>query len=451
MDAKAEKSPAEMTAEFLETHGDIEYADLLISDLNSIIRGKSAPPKSLVKAANPGMNLPLSIFGLDIWGREVASTNLHIETGDKDGFCRLIPGRVSLIPWSEQPAAQALLSMYCEDGTPYAADPRHALQGVVDRLAEKGLRAVTAMELEFYLVEEESYLRKGQMSENATFGPDQQEMYALSALGGRDGLFEAIRSAAKAQGLPVDTIIKEAAPGQYEVNLYHRDDPLAAADDAVLLRRLIGGLARQAGFRATFMPKPFGHWPGNGLHVHASLLDKQGNNIFAGDDGRKRLAQAAAGLLQTMRDCQLVFIPSFNGFRRLTPGSYAPTALAWGWNNRSVAVRVPASDEAALRLEHRLSGADANPYLVMAAVLGGMLHGMEQKLEAPEPSEGNAYDANLPSLTDEMDEAIDAFARSDFAKETFGELLHHVFTEVKRAEILEFWNEITPLERSTYL
>lgn len=451
MDAKAAKSPTELAAQFLGAHPEIDYADLLISDLNGIIRGKSAPAKSLLKAAEPGMNLPLSIFGLDLWGREVASTNLHIETGDKDGFCRMIPGRVSLIPWSDQPGAQALLSMYCEDGTPFAADPRHALQGVIDRLAAKGLRAVTAMELEFYLVEEESYLQKGQMSENATFGPDQQEMYALSALGGRDGLFEAIRSAAKAQNLPVDTIIKEAAPGQYEVNLYHRDDPLAAADDAVLLRRLIGGLARQAGFRATFMPKPFGHWPGNGLHVHASLLNDEGDNIFAGEDGHALLGRAAAGLLATMRDCQLIFLPSFNGYRRLTPGSYAPTALAWGWNNRSVAVRVPASDDAALRLEHRLSGADANPYLVMAAVLGGMLHGMEEKLAAPEPMEGNAYDANLPSLTDEMDEAIDAFAGSAFTKNLFGETLHHVFTEIKRAEILEFWNEITPLERSTYL
>ena len=152
-----------------------------------------------------------------------------------------------------------------------------------------------------------------------------------------------------------------------------------------------------------------------------------------------------------MRDSLLVFIPGFNGYRRLQPGSYAPTRIAWGWNNRSVAVRVPASDEKALRLEHRLSGADANPYLVLAAVLGGMLDGLEGRLKAPPPVEGSAYAVPLPQLSDDMDDAIADFERSDFIRRLLGPELRHIFAEVKKVELSAFDNEITPLERSTYL
>lgn len=436
---------------FLTDNPDIESVDLLISDLNGVMRGKWAPAEALAKVCEPGINLPLSIFGLDIWGREVEATNLHIDTGDRDGFCKAIPGRISRAPWASRPTAQALMTMFTETGKPFHADPRNALVNVVGRFSDLGLTPVTAFELEFYLVDPAAFQQNGRMSREQGNGPDLQNMYSLSELRGQNDLFAEIRSAAIEQDLPIDTIIKEAAPGQFEVNLKHRDNALAAADDTVLLRRLISECAHKYGLRATFMAKPFLEWPGNGMHVHASILDGTGTNIFSLAEGRERLGHAAEGLLETMRDSLLLFIPGFNGYRRLQSGSYAPTRIAWGWNNRSVAVRVPASDEKALRLEHRLSGADANPYLVLTAVLGGMLEGLEKGASPPPPVEGSAYSVPLPQLSDDMDDAIADFERSDFIRRVLGTELRQIFAEVKKVELAAFDNEITPLERSTYL
>lgn len=436
---------------FLADNPDIESVDLLISDLNGVMRGKWAPAESLKKVVRPGINLPLSLFGLDIWGREVEATNLHIETGDRDGFCRAVPGRIARAPWAARPTAQAFLSMYTETGAPFHADPRNALAGIVERFSQAGLTPVAAFELEFYLVDPAQFQKNGRMSLDQGNGPEPQNMYSLAELRGQNDLFAEIRAAAVGQDLPIDTIIKEAAPGQFEVNLKHRADALAAADDAVLLRRLISECAHRYGLRATFMAKPFLEWPGNGMHAHASLLDREGVNIFSLPGGRERLGHAAAGLLDTMRDCLLLYVPGFNGYRRLQPGSYAPTRIAWGWNNRSVAVRVPASEDSALRLEHRLSGADANPYLVMAGVLGGMLEGLEAGKAPPPPVEGSAYAVPLPQLSDDMDDAIADFERSDFIRRLLGAELRHIFAEVKKVELAAFDNEITPLERSTYL
>lgn len=438
-------------ARFLEDHRQVESVDLLVSDINGVMRGKSAPPKTLLKAAREGINLPLSVFGLDIWGREVAGTGLHIESGDRDGYCRAVPGRIASMPWTGDTSAQALLSMYDEHGNPFECDPRQALAGLLARFAERGLRPVTAVELEFYLVEEDAFLRDGRLARLTPPGPVAQEMYAVSAIDGSDGLFAEIRAHAGVQDLPVDTIVKEAAPGQFEVNLNHREDALAAADDAVLLKRLIAETARRHGKRATFMAKPFADWPGNGMHIHASLIDEKGANIFAGDNGDALLGQAAAGMLAHMADCALVFIPTVNGFRRLQPGSYAPTGVAWGTNNRSVAVRVPASAPAVRRLEHRLASADANPHLAMTAVLGAMLDGLEREMQPPEMASGNAYESDLPGLPATMRDTLAAFERSGFARALLGDRLHHVLVEVKRAEIDSFDSEITPLERSTYL
>lgn len=449
--AKSEEFSNEEAEAFLSKHPDIESVDFLIPDINGVMRGKWGPAEALAKVAHPGINMPLSIFGLDIWGREVEATGIHIETGDIDGYCRAIRGRINRAPWSPRPSAQVLMSMYTESGEPWEIDPRNALQRVIDRFSAKSLKPVTAFELEFYLVDPAVFQSSGRMGKDHGPGPDQQHMYSLSELRGQSELFAEIRSSAIEQGLPIDTIIKEAAPGQFEVNLKHRDDAMAAADDTVLLRRLITECAHKHGLRATFMAKPFLEWPGNGMHVHASVLDANGENIFAGEAGDRRLQHAAAGLLATLKDTLLLYIPGFNGYRRLQPGSYAPTRIAWGRNNRSVVVRVPASDDRARRLEHRMSGADANPYFVLAGVLGGMLEGLETAMAPPPPVEGNAYNVPLPQLSDDMDDAIEDFERSDFIRRLFGPELRRIFAEIKREELKAFDNEITPLERSTYL
>jgi glutamine synthetase len=440
-------------ARFLASHPDLEGIEYLISDSNGVLRGKWAPPQSLTKAASSGINMPLSIFGLDIWGREVKDTGLHIESGDRDGFCRMVPGSLRIVPWASRPTAQATISMWLDGGAPYPLDPRQQLAASVERLGRLGMRAVSAFELEFYLVEPNAVADgavRSVLSDQA--GPERPNAYCLADLSTYAGLFTDVRSAGLAQGLPIDTIVSEAAAGQFEVNLKHRADALAAADDALLLKRLICEVARRHGLVASFMAKPFVDRAGNGMHAHVSLVDDDGRNVFADPStGAARLGQAAAGLVEAMAASTLVFVPTWNGFRRMKPGSFAPTRAAWGFNNRSVAVRVPASEPLARRLEHRVAGADANPHLVLAAILNGMADGLEREATPPPPCESNAYEAGVPHLPSTMAEALRQFDKSEFVRRSFGAEFRRVFAALKRNEMEAFMDEITPLERSTYL
>lgn len=445
-------SPAEYDA-FAAAHPDLQAVEFLIVDPNGILRGKWAPADALKKAFADGINFPVSIHGLDVWGREVPATGLHIESGDRDGFFRAVPGQLLPVPWAARDTAQVLLSTFTADGAPFGGDARNALARLAARAGARGLTPVVAFELEFYLVETDPATGLP-VPVDADAGPDRQRMYGVDALHDRAALIEDIRAYAEAQGLPIDTIVKEAAPGQYEVNLKHRADALRAADDVILLRRLIQAAARQHGLTATFMAKPFIEPAGNGMHVHVSLLDQDGNNIFASEaDGVASLHGAIAALIETMPETVLLFINTWNGFRRIQPGSYAPTRAVWGENNRSVALRIPASNASNRRIEHRIAGADANPYLVLAAILEAMLEGIDKKGTPPPPVDGNAYDADAGAehLPDDMPIALDLFRDSAFAARALGQELRDLIAHVKDAEIAEFRHEISPLERSTYL
>jgi len=187
------------------------------------------------------------------------------------------------------------------------------------------------------------------------------------------------------------------------------------------------------------------------MHVHVSMEDGTGN-IFADPElGEARLGYAIKGLLDTMPEAHLLFVSTFNGFRRMQPGSYAPTSICWGYDNRSVALRVPAGTPASARIEHRIAGADANPYLVLTGVLAGMMQGVAGEMPPPPPVEGNAYEKTAPHLTPWMDEAIDAFAASERMKEAVGAEMHKVLVDIKRHELFAFGREISTLERQTYL
>lgn len=437
---------------FLEQHPDIEAVEFLLVDPNGILRGKWAPGDALRKSYQEGVNFPMSLHGLDVWGREVAETGLHIETGDKDGYCRATRGSLAIVPWAKRKTAQVLLQTFTPEGEPFLADPRQVLKKKIAEVNDKGFFPVVAFELEFYLLDPNVDWDDGMPAPvGATAGPDRLRMYGLDDLAEHAELFDMIRDAAAAQNLPIDTIIKEAAPGQFEVNLKHRADPLHAADDVIMLRRIVIGCARAHGLTATFMAKPFLEYAGNGMHVHASVLDGEGRNIFGGSGGRRTLESAVAGLLRTMPESLLLFINTWNGFRRITPGSYAPTRAVWAENNRSVALRIPVSNDENRRVEHRIAGADANPYLVLAAVVQGMVEGVESRAVPPPPVEGNAYDDDGLFLPDDMDDALQLMEKSSFVERALGPLLAKVYKDLKRAEIVAFWSEITALERTTYL
>ncbi len=435
----------------MAAHPGLAAVELLIVDPNGVLRGKWAPADALGKAYAEGVNFPLSIHGLDVWGREVPATGLHIESGDRDGFFCAVPGSLAPVPWAERDTAQVLLRTFDAAGRPFAGDARNALVRSVERLAAMGLAASVAFELEFFLVETDPDTGAISPVDDAA-GPDRQLMYGVDPLHERAALIDDIRAFADAQGLPIDTIVKEAAPGQFEVNLRHRADALAAADDVIRLRRLVAAAARRHGLTASFMAKPFIEAAGNGMHVHVSLLDQNGANVFADPaEGEARLRGAVAELLSTMEEALIVFINTWNGFRRLQPGSYAPTRAVWGENNRSVALRIPACGPANRRIEHRIAGADANPYLVLAAILAAMAEGLQARRPPPPPVEGNAYDDDGARLPADMAVALDAFRSSAFVRRALGAELAAIVGHVKDAEIAAFRREISPLERASYL
>ncbi|PTW62420.1 glutamate--putrescine ligase [Breoghania corrubedonensis] len=441
----------EAAERFLAAHPDLDTVEVILPDTNGVLRGKWLPGSALTKIFEDGVAFPFSLFGLDVWGREVEETGLHIETGDKDGLCWPVAETLQLVPWAERETAQVLLSMFDREGAPFMIDPRHVLAGLCGRLRDFGVTATCAFELEFYLFEEAVDGKQPRPVFSTQRGPARQNMYALSDLEALMPLVDEIRRGADEQNIAADAAVSEAAPGQFELNLHHRRDPLTAADDAVLLRRLVTGVARKHGMKASFMAKPFVEWPGNGMHVHVSLEGAHGNIFADPEEGEERLGHAIAGLLETMQESQLLYISTFNGFRRMQPGSYAPTSITWGHDNRSVALRVPPGGPNSRRIEHRIAGADANPYLVLTGVLAGMLEGLEKKKDPPRAIAGNAYETRARRLTPWMDEAIDAFEKSKRMKRAVGKEMHKTLTAIKREELTAFGREISTLERETYL
>jgi glutamine synthetase len=264
-----------------------------------------------------------------------------------------------------------------------------------------------------------------------------------------------ITAACEAQGVPTGAALAECGPNQWEVNLRHVGDVRQACDQAIRFKRIVKGVAHRNGVEATFMAKPYADAPGSGMHLHVSVLDRDGRNVFASDDalGNDALKQAAAGLLETMADGMAIYAPNANSYRRLRPELYVPMNATWGYNNRGVAVRVPVSGPADRRLEHRVAGADANPYLVAAVVLAGMLHGIERKLAPPPPLVGNAYTQRLaaPMLPGDWATALTRFGESAFLREYFGERFVTLYERTRRGEMQDFNSRLTALDYSWYL
>lgn len=434
---------------FLDKHPEIEIFEIILPDVCGGLRGKWLTPDKIHKAVAGELKIPVSSLAFDVWGRDAEI--LVFETGDSDGFCEPDVRTLAIAPWCDRPTAQMIISMREVSGEFCDYDTRYILQNLMDRFAALGLTPVVASEMEFHLFRNEfdSFGQPVHTQTDCVGGRlAAGQTYGLDAMGEMAELMHAIRDACVAQGLPIDTLIKESGPSQYEINLYHCPDALVAADQAMMLQRVIKAVARKHGLRATFMAKPFGHLVGNGMHVHCSVIDAEGNNAF--DDGSGKgnelLRQAVAGCLRAMEESMLLFAPNLNSYRRFQNGSYAPHAPSWGYENRTVALRIPADTPNATRIEHRVAGADANPYLVIAAILGGMLYGIENKLQAPAPQEGNAYEQLPPSLPRYWPDALARFADSSFIGDCFGAEFQRVYSVLKQQEMDEFDRQVTPLE-----
>jgi glutamine synthetase len=451
-------SPDEAKA-FLDAHPDIEGFDIVLTDANGVGRGKIIRRHELLGLHAGGRHLPISILGLDITGEDVHETGLIWDSGDGDLRGWPIPG--TLVPlFGTQPArGQVLMSMYHLDGEPMTSDPRHALARQVAVLAEKGLKPAGAFELEFFLLANERDAEGRVQPAGAVLDgrkSGKTEVYSVDHLHGMEPLFSDIYACASAQGIPAETVISEYAPGQYELTLNYRKDVLKAADDLVMLKRLVRAAARRHGVTACFMAKPIEKYAGSGMHFHVSLIDDTGRNVFAeagGESWSLNLLQALGGLVTTMAESMLVFAPHANSWRRFVSQSYAPIAPSWGVNNRSVALRVPAGDANNRRIEHRPSGVDANPYLVAATVLAGIAKGLEEELDPGPETTGNGY-ANGPgagAMPVDWRAAIEAAKASVFLRQALGVDLHRTFTEIKQAEYLRVARTVSEVDYHLYL
>jgi len=444
---------AELAA-FLATHPAIQSVQIMITDPSGVLRGKNVLRSELEKIFDTGRQVAGSILGLDITGKDVDDTGLVWDTGDADMTARPIARTLNPTPWLAAPTGQLMLTMFDAQGRPAAADPRHALVRVVERFARAGLTPVVACELEFYLLQQEAGGRLVPAGGGRASERQKIDAYSLQRLDDLAPMFNDVYAAAAAQGLPAETLMSEYAPGQFEITLHHRSDALRAVDEAMMFKRVLRGVAQKHGLIACFMAKPFTERAGSGLHVHVSMNDEQGQNLFASEDpaGTAELRQAIGGMKDVMAESMAVFAPNANSYRRFVSESYAPIAPIWGINNRSVSLRVPAGPAASRHVEHRICGADANLYLAVAAVLGAAGHGMRERLDPGAPVEGNGYaQTGVRTLPGSWREALDLAAKSEFLEETLGRDFLKIFLAIKNQECARFSAEVSELDYAWYL
>lgn len=451
-----ETSPAAEADAYLAAHRETEHLDAFIIDLCGNAVGKRFPAAAIRELYASGSSLCAAMQLLDVQGNTWDTAGLGFSDGDPDARAMPVPGTLAPVPWAPEPRAQCLLTL-SEPGrtAPLWYDPRAILAGVAARFAGAGLTPVVAVELEFYLIDA---ARAADGAPQPPVSPRTGRRGWAGHVFGMDALEEfgevigAIETACRAQGLPVTTISKEYGPGQFEINLAHLPDPVRAADHAALLRRAVRGVARARGLDATFLSKPYPGQSGSGLQINLSIADAQGN-IFdpRRPDGDARLGHAIAGMQAALAESMAIFAPNLNVYRRFAPNQFTPVTTDWGVNNRSVAFRVPESAPQDRRIEHRAGGAEANPYLVTAAVLAAAHHGLAQRLDPGAPGTGNRGEAADPDLPLRLWQALDRLERAAILPGYLGPRYVAAYAEVKRAELEAFLADILPREYEWYL
>lgn len=438
-------------SDWAAAHPEIETLLLCAPDVNGVMRGKALPVAEIAKIENGQVRMALSTPTVDIWGDEIDGCSQVAETGDCDAVLRPT-GHVPM-PSPLRPEMAILpVDFWREDGTPVETSCRHALAALLTRFAAKDWRVMLALEFEFYLYDPtEPGLAhpRSPLTGQRLRGREAAQVEDLVHFA---AFLSDLRRNCQTAEIPMTAVNSENGTGMFEVNLHHCDDALKAADQGVFLRRIIRDTAIAHGLGASFMAKPFPDLDGAGLHVHFSLQDGQGRNIF--DDGSAGgspfLAQAAAGLLAHTDAMQLIMAPHQSSYRRVQPNSYAPVNICWGYDNRSVPVRIPGGDHRARRIEHRLAGADANPYLVVLAVLAAALDGIERGLTPPAPVTGACYDQGFAQVVSNWHDAQRLFAADDWIRSILPPLFHEAFVNAKHQELGRFLAQITPLEIETY-
>jgi len=442
---------------YLEQHPDTRFLEPLMPDINGILRGKRVGAEDFGKAFGKGLNFCGAATLMDTHGNTLESIPYGANDGDPDIMAMAVPGTLAPVPWAQAPTGQFLLEGVNLDGSPYPWDPRTILRNAMQPLYDLGLNPVLATELEFYLVEHDGekfipLVPRIPGSDLPQSGPQYAMVEDLYEF---DDFINDLIDICEEQNIPSGAALSEYSPGQFEVNLHHVDDPVLACDHAVLLKRAVKAAAIRNGMAATFMAKPFANVSGNGLHIHVSLLDDDGNNVFAGSskDGEfsDTLRHAIGGLGELMAESMAIFAPNANSYRRFAPHTYVPSTPSWGENHRSVALRIPLSSATNSRVEHRVAGADSNPFLVVASVLAGIHHGITQKCEPGKMVQAGELLEHVVTLPIRWPLALDAFDAGTILPGYIGEEYHKLFSLSRREEEGRFNSQIPHKDFDWYM
>jgi glutamine synthetase len=433
------------------------HLDVLIFDLCGNAIGKRLPRSGMESTFANGTPVGGAILLVDVMGNTADPQGYGFSDGDPDAFARPIMSSLVPVPWLTGNKSQVMCEFISSsDGQPLWYDPRLILKNALANFSQLGFKPRLAVELEFYLINAKRQANGSPtqaVSPRTGLNEDSGKVLSLDKLDEFDEVLSAIETACAQQNIPTTSMISEYGAGQFEVNLQHQDDILQAADHAVLLRRAIQGVSRSLGYDATFMSKPFAEQSGNGMHIHLSLIDEQGYNIFDPNskNGDQYLGHAVAGLQASMAESMAIFAPNINVYRRFKPDEFVPVTRDWGDNNRSVAFRIPPSDAKNRRVEHRVSGAEANPYLVIAAILAGVHHGISEQLDPSEKHSGNAGSEIDQELPLSIWAALESMRNSRILADYIGKDYVDIYATVKQAEFDAFMEGTHAREYAWYL
>ncbi|PAV48777.1 glutamine synthetase [Pseudomonas sp. HAR-UPW-AIA-41] len=435
----------ELTALREQLSGVVEI-ECVTADLNGIPRGKVMTVEGFLSGRR--LQLARGVMLQCVMGGYPAARFYGGDDGDL--VLNAVPGQVHVLPWSKPSRALAICDADELAGQGSGLSTRNLLKRVVANYRAKGLEPVVATELEFFIFDRHGDPQQPFLPPVGVDGRRESGFSAFSVTSG-NGLrpfFEDVYRCMDAVGIPRDTFMHEMGTSQFEINLIH-GEPLLIADQTFLFKHLLREVALQHGLLAVCMAKPLAHTAGSSMHIHQSVVDAQGRNIFTADDGEATPAfyHFIGGLQASLADFTLLFAPNINSFQRLCNPYASPNNACWSYDNRSAGLRIPASGPEARRVENRLPGADANPYLALAASLAGGLYGMEQQLQPSTPVSGEVEAPSELLLPDSLQEALRRLRGSLRAREVFGEEFIEGYLACKTMELGDFLGEISPWER----
>ena len=441
---------------WLEARG-ITEVEFLIPDMNGVPRGKVLPAAKLLQSVRDrSLRLPSSVFAVTVTGEYAGGGGGGEEESyqDPDMVLRLDVSTLCVAPGLKSPTAFVFADGHHPDGTPWASSPRQVLRSILGLYKARGWKPIVAPEIEFYLtaLNPDPDLPLTAPAGRSGRPETSPQPYGLEAINEFEDIIDDIYEYSEIAGLNVDTMIHESGAAQLEINFIH-GEPVALSDQVILFKRLVRQVALRHGVYATFMAKPMEHQPGSAMHLHVSVVDEaDGTNLFSDARGADKpmFRHFVGGLQRYLPLVAPMFAPNVNSFRRMRPSHSAPINVQWGRDNRSCGLRVPLSDRHNRRIENRLPGADANPYLAIAATLVCGYLGVEEAIEPTPQVKGNAY--HFPrTLPKTLEDALERFAACAPVRDLLGEPFFTAFQSIKEAELEAFQGVISSWERDHLL